>query len=171
MIDQVEGGALVDLIGRDRFGELAKIFQKVLNGNEVHIDKDDEMDALCLIEETAMQVSKREQEALNLESKVILSMATRLAAERIMIDLIDDIEWVNGVKKIQTDKLSVRFKKEFEHRDGYEALCSLMDRVNLMTPENIHLNSFMYEPILDMSGEHLCRLFLDVREAEQALKE
>jgi hypothetical protein len=28
-----------------------------------------------------------------------------------------------------------------------------------MTPENIHLNSFMYEPILDMSDEHLRKLY------------
>lgn len=28
-----------------------------------------------------------------------------------------------------------------------------------MTPENIHLNSFMYEPILDMSDIHLKDLY------------
>lgn len=28
-----------------------------------------------------------------------------------------------------------------------------------MTPENIHLNSFMYEPILDMANEHLKELY------------
>ena len=31
-----------------------------------------------------------------------------------------------------------------------------------MTPENIHLNSFMYEPIMDMSDEHLRQLYSDV---------
>jgi len=31
-----------------------------------------------------------------------------------------------------------------------------------MTPENIHLNSFMYEPILDMSNEYLKQLYSDV---------
>lgn len=30
-----------------------------------------------------------------------------------------------------------------------------------MTPENIHVNSFMYEPIIDMSDTHLRRLFSD----------
>jgi hypothetical protein len=37
-----------------------------------------------------------------------------------------------------------------------------IQRVMLMTPENIHLNSFMYEPILDMSDEHLRKLYMDV---------
>lgn len=33
-----------------------------------------------------------------------------------------------------------------------------------MTPENIHFNSFMYEPILDMSDEHLRRLYIQLAE-------
>jgi len=37
-----------------------------------------------------------------------------------------------------------------------------LDRVILMTPENIHLNSFMYEPIVDMSDEHLRTLYDEV---------
>jgi hypothetical protein len=32
-----------------------------------------------------------------------------------------------------------------------------------MTPENIHLNSFMYEPIIDMSDESLKRLYQDIK--------
>jgi hypothetical protein len=32
-----------------------------------------------------------------------------------------------------------------------------------MTPESIHLNSFMYEPILDMSDGHLRNLLKQVR--------
>lgn len=40
---------------------------------------------------------------------------------------------------------------------------AVMDRVVLMTPENIHLNSFMYEPILDMSDEHLRRIYEQVK--------
>lgn len=31
-----------------------------------------------------------------------------------------------------------------------------------MTPENIHLNSFMYEPILDMSKDHLEKLYKEI---------
>ena len=37
-----------------------------------------------------------------------------------------------------------------------------MDKVVLMTPENIHINSFMYEPILDMSDEHLRKVYEEV---------
>ncbi|AZD60972.1 hypothetical protein C4K18_2999 [Pseudomonas chlororaphis subsp. aurantiaca] len=39
----------------------------------------------------------------------------------------------------------------------------VLSQVNLMTPENIHLNSFMYEPILDMSALHLYDLYEKIK--------
>jgi hypothetical protein len=38
----------------------------------------------------------------------------------------------------------------------------VLQRILLMTPENLHLNSFMYEPILDISDGHLRKLYEDV---------
>jgi hypothetical protein len=46
---------------------------------------------------------------------------------------------------------------------GHYSDIAIIDKVLLMTPENIHLNSFMYEPILDMSDEHLRKLYSDVK--------
>lgn len=40
---------------------------------------------------------------------------------------------------------------------------SVLERVNMMTPENIHLNSFMYEPLVDMSMTHLVQLYNDCK--------
>ena len=38
----------------------------------------------------------------------------------------------------------------------------VLQRILLMTPENLHLNSFMYEPILDISDGHLRKHYEDV---------
>ena len=42
-----------------------------------------------------------------------------------------------------------------------------------MTPENIHLNSFMYEPILDISEFHLKHLYKEIQQliTEEVLTE
>ena len=32
-----------------------------------------------------------------------------------------------------------------------------------MTPENIHVNAFMYEPIIDMSDDHLRKLYCKIK--------
>ena len=45
--------------------------------------------------------------------------------------------------------------KQFGHKEAIKVL----EKVNIMTPENIHLNSFMYEPILDMDIVELLNLY------------
>ena len=69
-----------------------------------------------------------------------------------------DDSFVCGITKNQTATLTRKFKESVSGDGSQAELVSLIDRVNLMTPENIHLNSFMYEPILDMSAEHLAQL-------------
>ena len=42
-------------------------------------------------------------------------------------------------------------------------ILSIFDKVSLMTPENIHVNAFMYEPLIDMSVMHLIILYNDIK--------
>lgn len=58
----------------------------------------------------------------------------------------------------ETPKVLAKFKALFS---GEADAINTILRVVLMTPENIHLNSFLYEPILDMSDEHLRKLYSD----------
>ena len=65
-----------------------------------------------------------------------------------------------GIDSNQTPRLLKKFRELF----GAEvATINVLHRVVLMTPENIHLNSFMYEPILDMSDGHLRKLYGEVK--------
>lgn len=98
-------------------------------------------------------------DAANFENKIVLSIATRLRAEQYMLRRINDPMLPEKVTGNQTTELLKRFRKDFP---GDPAIPT-MDRVVLMTPENIHLNSFMYEPILDMSDEHLRKIYGDVK--------
>ena len=99
-------------------------------------------------------------EGINFANKVVLAIATRLAAERFMVGKIADAAFVAGIKANQTAALLKRFHMQFP---GDAASIGVLQRVVLMTPENIHLNSFMYEPILDMSDGHLRKLYQAVQ--------
>lgn len=46
---------------------------------------------------------------------------------------------------------------------GSQEKIKILEEVNIMTPENIHLNSFMYEPILDMDINELLNLYQKVK--------
>jgi len=92
-----------------------------------------------------------------IENKIILSIAIRLKAEKYIWGQIKD---QSAIDKNQTYKLVNRYKKEFSHEIDR---IKLLERVNLMTPENIHINSFMYEPIIDMSDKHLGALYKEIK--------
>ena len=54
------------------------------------------------------------------------------------------------------------FKAYRSQNLGTEAERTILNRVSLMTPEQIHLNSFMYEPLVDMSIKSLQELYDDI---------
>lgn len=112
-----------------------------------------------LIHKVANDISIDPKEVPGLEDKVVLSIAVRLKAEEFMIGKINDSAFVESITSNQTIELIKRFKNDFpnERED-----IIVLDQVNLMTPENIHLNSFMYEPILDLSAHHLKKLYRKV---------
>jgi len=100
-------------------------------------------------------------EGVNLENKIVLSIAIRLKAEIFMKSKITDQDVLNGLETSpnQTWNLIKAYEEEFNNETAY---IEILERVNLITPENIHVNSFMYEPILDMGDGELRQLYTDV---------
>lgn len=98
-----------------------------------------------------------EPEGIDLENKLVLSIGIRLCAEKFMWSKVSDKSEIKG--GYQTSSLHKRFEDENPHLTG---VLSVLEQVLLMTPENIHINSFMYEPILDMSDFHLKKLYNEV---------
>ncbi len=133
---------------RKIFTDLSDII--IPNGDELILDK---------ILQYSDEITAASNESPELECKVILAMAIRIKAEEFMIRGIADADFVNSITSNQTRAL---FDRYVEGQLGDEETISLLDQVNLMTPENIHLNSFMYEPILDMSAHRLYQLYSDI---------
>lgn len=95
-------------------------------------------------------------EGTNLENKIVLAIAIRLAAEKHMIAKIADTAFTSSISHSQTGKLLGRYRRT---TSADASSVAIMDEVVLMTPESIHLNSFMYEPLVDMSDDHLRTLY------------
>ena len=117
------------------------------------------MDDLVLdvIKKEAENVRSRDITATDLSDKLILAIALRIMSEEYM--------WSNVTNKTpvkEMGKLYQRYKDEFSGNSAHDAAIKTLGEVNIMTPENIHLNSFMYEPILDMGGDNLKSLYDEV---------
>lgn len=114
-----------------------------------------------LLSETVNSIMASDIVTMQLEDKIVLAIAIRLKAEQYIIKEIQDDEFVEGINNNATYKLVEKYKEKFPTQ---LANIKLLDQVNLMTPENIHLNSFMYEPILDMSNHHLKQLYTNINQ-------
>lgn len=102
-------------------------------------------------------VSEINLDPIKIENKICLSIACRLKVEDYMISRMTHdanlVQQINSIRSNQASKLFELYKgQESNHVD-------LIEEVNMMTPEGIHLNSFMYEPLIDMSAEHLVKLY------------
>ncbi|UWS28921.1 hypothetical protein [Erwinia pyrifoliae] len=141
--------------------ELCGIFKKILADKQCLVFNPEEKRVIDLINEQADSVFKTQDETVELEGKIVLSIAIRLIAEQHMIRTINNQEFVNSIKENQTVRLLQKYKK-LELGSANDV--AILESVNLMTPENIHLNSFMYEPILDLGISHLKTLYLHVKQ-------
>lgn len=144
-----------------KLSELNEIYKDVWN-LDLNIETDSDVFNIILNE--AENIHSDTSTNLKLENKIALSIAIRLLAEEIMIDKITDKAKIAAIDGNQTRKLFNEYKNEFEE----DPLLKSLEQVNLMTPENIHLNSFMYEPILDMHDDHLKNLYTEIKEAHDA---
>jgi hypothetical protein len=139
-------------------GELDGIFTAIFGAKGSYSDQAEPV-VNCIAEEANLCLVA--SEGINFENKIVLAIGTRLVAERFMIKRINNSEFVEGIKSNQTSILVTEFQRLF----GAEVeTLKILRKVELMTPENIHLNSFMYEPILDMSDEHLKSLYSAVKD-------
>lgn len=113
-----------------------------------------------------------------LENKIVLSIGIRHKAEEYIIQQIHNytgqlswrknkqnyrgtnVEFMNFVQNNgnQTRELFNGYK-QFGDADKIK----ILNEVNIMTPEHIHANSFMYEPILDMDIVELHRLYHTIK--------
>ena len=117
-----------------------------------------------------------------LENKVVLAMAIRHRAEEYMKQKINQtqerIAW--GGNKERHVGTGVEFLEAVENMsdqtrnllNGYKQFAepnvlAVLNEVSIMTPENIHLNSFMYEPLLDMDIVELLKLYKKVKNLQE----
>ena len=87
-------------------------------------------------------------------------MASRLIAEEHMIRKLSELP--NGetiLEKIKNNNNQSGRLVSAYHKYINDENAAMMDIIAMITPENIHINSFMFEPILDMSMRQLYEVY------------
>ena len=137
---------------------------------DISFNKENEFNFSWDIIEKIIELSKEKVENYNknnilkLEEKIVLSIWIRLKSEKFMIEKLKN-NWQNivnilsNIKWNQTRKLYEELK-ELNLLDENEE--KILKSVLIITPELIHINSFMYEPLIDMWDFSLIELYKKV---------
>ncbi len=143
--------------------DLQTIYNEVLTNESFDFAKDKETEKVkdIIISTASSIVKSGNNDNVDLDDKIILSMAQRLLMEDFIIKEVKNLE--NGddllksiPNKNQTGKLVELYKNNFhDNKDNV----ALFNKILLLTSENIHINSFMFEPIIDFSTEVLIDLY------------
>lgn len=110
---------------------------------------------------TAKDIYDHSPDPIHIENKIVLSIAIRLLAEQYMIDRINNSTLTDTITGNQTRILRDLIQFNLSDHDD-KKIKEIIERVLIITSENIHINSFMYEPIVDMSLEELRVLYSEV---------
>ncbi len=132
--------------------DLQAPFSSVVSGVAFTFTDTNEKIIDVIEEQIAVIKNDRNTDSIVLEDKIIFAIGIRLKAEEYMWSKVTNQDLINGS---QTGKLFQRYKDQFKQDPTHVEAIKILESVNIMTPENIHLNSFMYEPILDIGIDEL----------------
>lgn len=104
-----------------------------------------------------------DENEVEVANKLVLSIAIRIKAEEYMQSVLthSQLEELRPNKNRTAELLNI-FKKY--HSTDMENQCLMMNKVLMLTSENIHFNNFMFEPLVDISILYLKDLYKEVKE-------
>ncbi|EAJ4410826.1 hypothetical protein DIO04_01105, partial [Campylobacter jejuni] len=132
------------------------VLKNYIQEYQANINKDDNL--LDFIYGTCDEIANTNNiNPIELQNKIVLSIGIRLKAEEFMLSKVN---LQNEITRNQTRNLYNLTKEQNAINDKQDFI---IRKVLAITSDNIHINSFMYEPILDTSIEHLVKLYRDIK--------
>lgn len=141
--------------------DLIKVFKNNWGREESKFIQDKQKKVIDIILTEAERINREVTDLIHIENKIVLCIAIRLLAEKYMINRISDSSKTDCITGNQIRKLYelLHFNLlDIEDRKREE----IIEKVLIITSENIHINSFMYEPIVDISLEEVKKLYSEV---------
>ncbi|GAB0053196.1 hypothetical protein YGH029_05130 [Helicobacter pylori] len=138
--------------------DISKIFDSVFGTGrkKKKIEEDNSKLYFKAIYDIAEEIyNDKNRNHIELQNKIIFSIAIRLKVEEWMLNKLNQ-EFKS--EKNQTRELYDATKKELTDDEK-----RIIQKILMITPENIHINSFMFEPILDISLDHLYTCLEEVK--------
>lgn len=140
-----------------KLSDIWNLISDNFKGKDINFVTDNDEQYIELVKRLAKLICSNNIEEVIIENKILLSIAIRLELEIFLKNILIINNISLACSSSQTREWSELAKPYLAYEQNI-----LVDEVNLMTPESIHVNSFMYEPIIDMSDWALKKLYNEV---------
>lgn len=111
----------------------------------------------------AKEVAADTSDGFSLKDNLVLAIGTRLCIERYIISLISEEDYRNAVSKERdlTRKLLILYSNSCSDSNK-QTLSKMFNKAAAIVDGTIHINSFMYEPLVDVGTWEMKKIFNEI---------
>ena len=119
------------------------------------------------LRDTASSICLSSIKETDLESKITVGLYLRLFLERFLVKNYFDKTGnaPTGLNQYSLTRDLIDISKTNNYLNADEM--NMVEEINIVCPPYIHVNSFMYEPLIDVCGDDLIKLFNLLNTANQ----
>lgn len=162
-------GALHTLSRDAKVREIDSIISGTIGINGCPFELDDNIHEAIIAE--AEVIASSSDDRFDLNSNLVLAIGSRLLIEKYVISKITDGQYDEAVNKAKnlTRELITRYNNNVSDSNK-ESCRKIFNRAAMMVDGSIHLNAFMYEPLVDMGTWELKKLYNDIKTVTEETK-
>lgn len=120
----------------------------------------------------AKEVAADASDGFSLKDNLVLAIGTRLCIERYIISKISEEDYRNAVSKERdlTRKLLVLYSNNCSDPNK-QTFSKMFNKAAVIVDGTIHINSFMYEPLVDIGTWEMKKMFTEIYDKTNPLGE
>lgn len=149
-------------ISRDvTVGDIQQYLQSIISVTDTPFDESLNIHEAIILH--AKEVATDTSDGFSLKDNLVLAIGTRLCIERYIISLISEEDYRNAVSKERdlTRKLLILYSNNCSDPNK-QTLSKMFNKAAAIVDGTIHINSFMYEPLVDVGTWEMKKMFNDI---------
>ena len=142
-------------------GDIQQCLQSIISVTDTPFDRSLNIHEAIIL--YAKEVAADTSDGFSLKDNLVLAIGTRLCIERYIISLISEEDYRNAVSKERdlTRKLLILYSNNCSDPNK-QTLSKIFNKAAVIVDGTIHINSFMYEPLVDVGTWEMKKTFNEI---------
>lgn len=151
-------------------GDIQQCLQSIISVTDTPFDKSLNIHEAIILH--AKEVAADTSDGFSLKNNLVLAIGTRLCIERYIISKISEEDYINAVSKERdlTRKLLILYSNNCSDPNKQTYL-KMFNKAAAIVDGTIHINSFMYEPLVDVGTWEMKKMFNEIYDKTNPLGE